>query len=150
MKGRKPKPSALRLLQGNPGRRPYNNREPKFSPGAPDCPPHLDALGRQEWFRVTAELDAQNLLTKVDRGAISIYCSNWSRYVKCERILDKSSMREVVKGRVQNHGLLRVSNACQDRMMKVIVEYGFTASSRTRIHASARGDQDDVDDKFFG
>ncbi len=150
MRGRKPKPTKLRLIQGNPGKRSINKDEPKFTAGTPDCPDHLDTVAKKEWHRITAELDAQGLLRKVDRAAIASYCTLWSRYVKCERVLAKSSLREVVKGKVQNHGLLRESRACQRDMMKIIVEYGFTASSTTRIHATPTNPDEDKDKGFFG
>jgi len=138
------------MLLGNPGKRRINKSEPKFSPGAPDCPDHLDTLAKQEWYRITAELDAQGILTKVDRAPLASYCTLWSRYVKIERILEKSSLREVVKGRVQNHGLLRESRNCQHDMVKIAGLYGFTPSDRTRIQATHPGDDDEKEKGFFG
>jgi len=150
MRGRKPKPTRLRLIQGNPGKRPFNKREPKFTAGAPDCPDHLDTVAKKEWYRITAELAAQGLLTKMDRAALSSYCTLWSRHVKCERVLAKSSLREIIKGRVQNHGLLRESRACLRDMNKIGVEFGFTASSRTRIQATPTNPDEEKDKEFFG
>ena len=36
-RGRKPKPTALKLLEGNPGNRPLNIAEPRPT-GVPNCP----------------------------------------------------------------------------------------------------------------
>jgi hypothetical protein len=41
MRGRKPKPTALKRLDGNPGKRGYNHDEPVLPEGLPDCPGHL-------------------------------------------------------------------------------------------------------------
>ena len=37
-RGRKPKPTVLKELEGNPGRRPLNKNEPKPNKKAPRCP----------------------------------------------------------------------------------------------------------------
>lgn len=41
-RGRKPKPTALKMLEGNPGGRPLNTKEPKPEKKAPRCPSWLE------------------------------------------------------------------------------------------------------------
>ena len=41
MAGRKPKPTALKKLEGNPGKRKLNTKEPVPEKGMPDCPKWL-------------------------------------------------------------------------------------------------------------
>lgn len=38
IRGKKPKPTNLKILEGNPGKRPLNLNEPKPIPIAPECP----------------------------------------------------------------------------------------------------------------
>ena len=38
MAGRKPKPTAVKKLEGNPGKRKLNTKEPNPGKGMPDCP----------------------------------------------------------------------------------------------------------------
>ena len=38
MAGRKPKPTAIKELEDNPGKRKLNNKEPKPDKGMPVCP----------------------------------------------------------------------------------------------------------------
>src|SRR5262249_31386551 len=89
MRGRKPKPTALKLLTGNPGKRPLNPNEPQPAPELPDCPDHLDEVGKAEWARVAAELGQLGILTRVDRAALAAYCSSYSRWVKLESMVQK-------------------------------------------------------------
>ena len=53
MRGRRPKPSRIKALTGNPGKRPLNAHEPRPVPALPECPPELSPAGRQEWGRLT-------------------------------------------------------------------------------------------------
>lgn len=75
MAGRPPKPTALKLLQGNPGKRKLNMDEPKPPPGAE--PPgyiklNLEALA--EWKVISAKLLRLGLLTEVDDNALATLC----------------------------------------------------------------------------
>ena len=49
MRGRRPKPTHLKLITGNPGKRAINLREPKPVPKMPEPPTALSAEARQEW-----------------------------------------------------------------------------------------------------
>lgn len=42
--GPKPKPTAIKILEGNPGKRPLNLNEPKPQRIAPECPVYLFIL----------------------------------------------------------------------------------------------------------
>ena len=41
-RGRKPTPTAIKELEGNPGKRPLNAKEPKPVKKAPSCPKWLE------------------------------------------------------------------------------------------------------------
>ena len=41
-RGRKPKPTALKVLEGNPGKRPLNLYEPTPEGDLPECPEWLE------------------------------------------------------------------------------------------------------------
>jgi phage terminase small subunit len=42
LRGPAPKPTAIKRLEGNPGKRKLNEMEPKMTVGVPECPDHLD------------------------------------------------------------------------------------------------------------
>ena len=51
-RGRKPTPTAIRELEGNPGKRPLNTREPHPERKAPACPKWLEPEAKKEWRRL--------------------------------------------------------------------------------------------------
>ena len=71
MRGRKPKPTRLKLLEGNPGKRRINGQEPQPPWTLPSCPAHLSPSAKAEWKRLAKTLNAVGLLTQVDRAALA-------------------------------------------------------------------------------
>ncbi len=78
MRGRKPKPTKLKVLTGNPGKRPLNHNEPRPEPAVPDCPPELSGAAQCEWNRLVGELSKLNLRTHLDRTALAAYCNAYA------------------------------------------------------------------------
>src|SRR3989304_1096626 len=101
-RGPAPKPTALRLLEGNPGKKPLNKREPQPQVGRPACPRWLVVEARREWQRLMPELLRLNLMTIVDRAALAGYCQAWARWRQAERMLTKKGLTfETPNGYVQ-------------------------------------------------
>ena len=65
-RGRKPKPTAIKELEGNPGKRELNQNEPKPEKKAPRCPTWLEAEAKKEWKRLAKQLEQLGILTEVD------------------------------------------------------------------------------------
>ncbi len=137
MRGRKPKPTRLKKLAGNPGKHPLNKHEARVGPEIPTCPSHLLGEARREWKRITVELYSAGLLTLVDRAALAGYCQAWARWVRAERELTKRG--EVILG---VHGTLKVSpwhtvaKNAKEEMRKFLVEFGMSPASRSRVEAA--------------
>ena len=54
-RGRKPTPTAIKELEGNPGKRALNDREPKPQKKAPACPKWLEDEAKKEWRRLAKQ-----------------------------------------------------------------------------------------------
>jgi P27 family predicted phage terminase small subunit len=151
MRGRKPKPSLIKLLDGNPGKRPVNDREPSVLSGAPDAPDWLDAEAQAEWVRVTADLDAMGLLSRADRPALAAYCTAWSRWVEAEAMVKRfgSIVKSPEKGFPMKSPYLSIADQAMETMRKFLVEFGLTPSSRSRIKVPDGGEPGDEFDRFM-
>src|SRR5215469_12484602 len=98
MRGRRPRPTHLKLVTGNPGRRPLNDAEPRPATGLPAAPAELTADAKTEWQRVARRLHALGLLTTVDRAALAAYCQAWGRWRQAERALATMATLDPVTG----------------------------------------------------
>jgi phage terminase small subunit len=74
MRGRRPKPTRVKVLTGNPGKRPLNHSEPRPELSVPECPTQLGPVAQQEWSRLVGELTKLRMLTNLDRAALGAYC----------------------------------------------------------------------------
>ncbi|MCU4184013.1 phage terminase small subunit P27 family [Acidiferrimicrobium sp. IK] len=145
MRGRKPKPTALKVLQGNPGKRPVNRNEPKPTPTAPLCPTWLSAEGKAEWRRVVPELDRIGMLTKVDRAALATYCEAWATFMSAQRLVHEHGLvllkykdLETLDGTkiyvtVAKNPAAQMARDAAGLIRQFSAEFGLTPSARTRI-----------------
>jgi P27 family predicted phage terminase small subunit len=150
MAGRRPKPTAIRELEGNRGKRPLNQGEPKPK-GIPTCPSHLDADAKREWKRIGPELMRLGLLTAVDRAALAAYCAAYSRWAAAERNVQKFGV--VIKaprtGTPMHNPYVQVANTSLDQMRKFAIEFGLTPASRSRIQADPLPSDEDPFESFM-
>ena len=61
-RGRKPKPTAMKELEGNPGKHPLNTSEPKPNKKAPACPKWLEPEAKKEWRKKLMGSDPRKTL----------------------------------------------------------------------------------------
>ena len=134
MRGRKPKPTALKLIDGNPGKRPINTNEPKATGGKPTCPSHLSPTAKAEWKRISGTLHELGILTTVDRAALAAYCQAYARWVDAEkRLAETPPLIKTPSGYVQQSPWLSVANKQMELMGRFMAELGITPASRSRI-----------------
>ena len=63
---RRPKPTFLKRLEGNPGKRKLNTEEPQLESELPECPEHLSDRAKCVWNELGLELAACGVLTRLD------------------------------------------------------------------------------------
>ncbi len=137
MRGRKPKPTSLKILQGNPGKRPIRGGEPQPPRSQPTCPAHLSPSAKAEWKRLAQILTKIGLLTQVDRAALAAYCQAYGRWVEAERKLTETPiLLKTPAGYVQPSPWLGIANKQLELMGRYMVELGITFASRSRIVAN--------------
>ena len=149
--GPPPKPTALKLIAGNPGKKKLPQGEPKPMVEAPVPPKHLTAEARVEWERLAPILVRLKLLTKLDRAALAAYCQAWARHVEAEEQVAKASALAFThNGYPIVNPWITISRQAVDQMARFMTEFGMTPAARTRISAPdpERDDQPE-DDKTF-
>lgn len=141
MKGRKPIPTGVKKLMGNPGKRPLNDREPKILGGLPTCPDFLTDVAKQEWRRVAAELHHAQLLTTVDRALMAAYCQQWAQW----RELQEGIAQSGSIGAAIITGELNASLKLVASLRTLANELGLSPAARTRIRTAPADQVDELE-----
>ena len=144
-RGRKPTPTHLKLVRGNPGKRAINHAEPKPEVVLPSPPAELSEDALAEWNRVAGELHHLGILTAIDRAVLAAYAQAYGRWVQAERAAAKMAEKDQMTGglmirttngnAVQNP-LIGVANKAMADMVRYAAEFGMTPSARSRIQGA--------------
>lgn len=149
-RGRKPKPTALKELEGNPGGRPLNKKEPKPAKKAPRCPSWLEEEAKKEWKRMAKVLEQMGLLTEMDMAAFAGYCQAYARWKEAEEFLTQhGSMVRTPNGYLQQVPQVSIAQTNMKIMLKFCEQFGLTPSARSRIVGGDNSDEEDEMEKLL-
>lgn len=125
-RGPQPKPTALKILHGNPGRHPINKAEPKYAADAVQPPPGLGFDALQVWHRLAPLLIEQGILNNSHVYTFAGMCS---------------AAAQVMLG---EQGIIPASEYYQalDKLIKYSAHFGLTPSSAASIKSPVQeGDE---------
>ena len=145
-RGRKPKPTAMKELEGNPGKHPLNTSEPKPNKKAPACPKWLEPEAKKEWRRLAKQMEAIGILTEVDMAAFAGYCQAYARWREAEDFITQhGSIFKTPSGYVQQVPQVSIAQQNLKIMQSFATEFGLTPACRARIVASGGAAESDDD-----
>ena len=141
-------PTHLRLLRGNPGKRPIRPEpEPPIPETLPEPPPFLSEDARNEWWRFVPEMRALGLLTALDLMPLVAYCDAYGRWVVAERLLaamadkDATTKGLLLKGSAGSamaNPLIKIARCAAADMVHFAGEFGMTPRARSYLSAAGR------------
>jgi P27 family predicted phage terminase small subunit len=154
--GPRPEPTNLRVLRGNPSRRPIKPEpRPERPPTVPEPPEWLSEAAQTEWRRVSGELFRLGLLTVLDISMLAAYCEAYARWKTATQLLrtdaeaDPETRGLVVRGsdgRRMPNPVIRIVKGAADSMQRLGSEFGLSPASRRGLAASVQ----DKPSKFDG
>ena len=143
--GTKPKPTALKLIEGNKGKRSLPKKEAVIALCEPTPPPFLCDDAKVEWGRVCSALFAAGLMTELDRAALSAYCAAYGRWAQAERAINTMAGKDGInaalliktkEGNAIQNPLVGIANKARADVVRFAAEFGMTPSARTRVTAT--------------
>lgn len=134
MKGRKPKPTLLKLIQGNPGKRALNADEP-VPPGALEKSPSWLTRRQKIAWNYAIENAPAGLLRRLDRSVLAVWVVAEDLHRQAVEEGRKFSLvGKTANGTLMPNPYISVANVQAKVMLKAAEQLGFTPSSRSRIH----------------
>ncbi len=132
LRGPAPKATALRVLEGNPGKLPINDAEPRPE-GKAKPPEWLSRRGRREWRTLAPTLEACGLLTSADAVPFATLCDAIVNLADATRLVEEQgAVIEDEHGRRINPAL-RAQRNYTEVVLKLSQRFGLTPSDRTGI-----------------
>lgn len=146
--GQPPKPTKLRRLQGNPGKRPLPENEPTPEPLAatPRPPNKIAPPARRIWRVLAPELTRLGLLTALDLNTFAGYCALVARWLEAEKEIRKLGL--VVKspsGYPIQNPYLSIANRALKQSNEIGAHLGLSPAARSRIDLEKLDDEDELE-----
>ena len=136
-RGRKPKHTALKKLEGNPGKRPLNELEPVPPATQLRCPNYLLPEARKEWRRLAPVLMSMGLLTAADAVPFAGYCQAYARWREAQdEITRHGSIYKDGEGRIRPNPYIAIANQQMREIKSFAADFGLTPSNRTAMIAN--------------
>jgi P27 family predicted phage terminase small subunit len=157
-RGPLPKPAALKLLEGNPGKRSLNLADgvnPRVE--TPSAPKHLGLEARKEWKRITPLLEELGLISGLDRAALALYCQAVGRLSELEtafngivnRLVDNPSAPMIYpdavyaasysvtpSGYAQQSVIVQLIKSHREQVNRYLMHFGLSPAARGRVQPS--------------
>jgi P27 family predicted phage terminase small subunit len=132
VRGRKPLPSALKLVKGERPDR-VNDDEPQPEDGIPECPSEVHKV-RAVWDYTVKQLTRMRVLTMADRDMLLAYCQAVVTHDLAVRAVARDGMVvQTSSGGLTTHPAIRIQRDAAAAMKSFGTEFGLTPASRTRI-----------------
>ena len=123
------KPTALKLLDGNPGKRAINRNEPTFTPASLDPPDVLHGEALRVWTVFAAEMDRLGMLDLHNREALCLAC-----------LCYETAITAFVEGRISEAE--RMNTAYRQWCAK----FGWTPADKSGISVPGKPDENPFDE----
>lgn len=158
MAGRRPKPTAIHELNGNP--RHFSQAELKGSENPqpdqtnPEMPKGMSKAARREWKNIVPLLRRLRVLSNVDGKALAGYCESYALWeiARSEYQQNGITFREMYEdkdgtmrpGNIKKNPAVGIANDALKAMKTFLIEFGLTPASRTRLKIERPKTEDDL------
>lgn len=134
--GRKPKPTHLKIVQGNPGKRKINKDSEDVFNDYLLCPEFLSDNQKVIWNDAINNAP-KGLLKSVDLSVLCVWVVAFDIFQQANKEIEKTGLVITEKGHNGNYNkqsdYISIINKQAAIMIKASAEMGFTPSSRSRV-----------------
>jgi P27 family predicted phage terminase small subunit len=138
-----PVPFPLKVLRGNPGKRPMKPEpQPEIAADVPDPPRFITGYAADEWWRTAPELHRLGLLTRIDVPALAAYCHAFGQWRMAAESLAKMQANDPIMngmiirtkyGDAAINPLVSIARKHAGDVIRYAGEFGLTPVARTRL-----------------
>jgi P27 family predicted phage terminase small subunit len=154
-RGPKPTPTKLKILRGNPGRRPTNKSEPQPATDGVVMPPHLGEVAAAKWGEVLPLLQSVKVMTRADIEALARYCDTYEWWLATRARLKKEGDTYPIlndKGDVKyiaQRPEVSIAHKLAVQLRQLEQDFGLNPSARTGLHVEEPKQENEDDARMF-
>lgn len=150
MKGRKPKPTKLKVIQGTFRKDRANPDEPNPKTKIPSPPDFLNADALQEWGRMSEKLYQLGMLAEIDRGIFAAYCDSYGEWAVAKRTFIETMKKDDIfhgllirtkAGNIIPNPLIGSAHTAMKLMIKTAEVLGIPITIRPKVHPIDKPDE---------
>jgi P27 family predicted phage terminase small subunit len=168
MRGRKPKPIAVQIAEGDRRKRGRLKLAeqlasiPKTARGLPDCPRHLRGRARSAWNLLRNELETMELDATADAMLLEAACVNYATAVRAHLKIEKQGEvindpivsrdnGKIIGYRAKKNPWLPIREHAHRLLLNFCSEFGVSPAARTRLNVTTPAHDDaDVERVLYG
>lgn len=134
MRGRKPTPTNIRMLHGNPGKRALPKNEPQLSACLLHAPKDLTPEAKKAWPQFAKPLAEAGITVPLDAWALRVLAETYAVWRKATEALMAEGMTCTSPTGIERPSpWFRIQASAAEMMLRLLSEFGMTPSSRVRI-----------------
>lgn len=149
--GRPKKPTNLKVLEGNRGKRKLPKGEVSYDLSKNPAPPDwLNEEGKALWKRIAPLLVATRCLTDADLPAFEGMCQTWGEYVEFERTLAEDGyVFKTPNGYVQSRPEAVLADKALSRFHRLAARFGLTPADRAGLVLEVKEESENPMESLF-
>lgn len=145
--GRKKKPSAIKKLNGNPGKRKVNQKEPQYGEITHvDPPTYMKPDGKKVWHSLIGLLIDEGVLQVTDLHVLEVFCNSYAVYRLANRKLNQMGILITTpKGDLKKNPAATLINETTRQMATYGAMLGLDPASRQALTGTGGEEEDALD-----
>lgn len=154
-RGPRPQPTALRILRGNPGKRPINNSEPQPPTDGVVMPQHLGEVAAVRWAQLLPLLQSVKVMTRADIEALARYCDTYEWWLATREklkaegdtypILNDGGQVKYIAQRPE----VSIAHKLAQQLRQLEQDFGLNPSARTSLNVETTQQETSDDAQMF-
>nr|WP_306310634.1 phage terminase small subunit P27 family [Xenorhabdus aichiensis] len=141
----------MRLVRGNPSKRPINKNEPKPPTGVPPTPKYFDKQGKYWFKRMAEELDALGVMSQLDAKALELLVEAYVEYRHhCDTLEQAGYTYPTTSATgdkiIKAHPAAVMKADAWKRLRAMLGEFGMTPSTRAKVNMNSPDQADPLED----
>jgi P27 family predicted phage terminase small subunit len=139
-------PTSLKVLRGNPGKRPLPQNEPQPAATVGAVPPKgMNAVAEEHWRYLAPRLEGMRVLTDADLAALEVLCDLYARWKTATQKGWKLGMLYCPDGysddgkplgALKVNPYIRIAQDAEKSYLRALASFGMTPESRSRVEVA--------------